>query len=370
MRILIMQPYVPSEPRTPIALMDLAPYWRAQGHDVTVAYVDHLPSLKEYDLVAFSSLTINNRVLRELSNLRRRYSGRIVFGGKATTVLDGPTEDLIGSLGIEIHKGPGELLLSDADAFQFDSYPVWSIDDFRALDRDGCMTEIMAGRGCPYACHFCHNTEKTLRHFAISRTVSNASLVLTGIGRSSVFFVDDLFAVNAKRMSAVYDAVRHNGLELRGRAKFFLHVRHTGKEVIEEVKRYDPPETLLGIESGNDEMLAAMGKTFNSAIAERQLKALHSAGIRVACLFIMGYPGETPQSLRDTVDFVDRNRKYMSGWWVSYYQPVRFTKGWELAKERSDNGLVTGGWNTEINFLDPNITINDLRDARWAVMLH
>jgi radical SAM superfamily enzyme YgiQ (UPF0313 family) len=266
-----------------------------------------------------------------------------------------------------VWDGPGEKLFNGGLSVDYSSYPAWFAADFYALDRLHSMTEAMSSRGCPYRCHFCHNTEPKMQFFSPERTVSNAALILNVIGRHRVFFVDDVFATNAQRMREILAEADLAGLELRKRTCFFVHVNHTSGERLDAIAEYEPQEVQMGVESGDDGMLEAMGKRFDAMEAEAALRRLHDRGIRVACLFLIGFPGETVDSLANTVEFVQRNRKYMSGWWVSYYQPVPGTKGWEMAKERAGRE-ITGGWNTDISYVDPNLLEQDLMDARAAIM--
>jgi hypothetical protein len=53
----------------------------------------------------------------------------------------------------------------------------------------------MSSRGCPYHCHFCHNTEKKISFFSHERTAANIDLLLKQ-GAKSIFFCDDNFVGN------------------------------------------------------------------------------------------------------------------------------------------------------------------------------
>ncbi len=365
MKVLLIQPFAQNEPRTPISLMDLAVYGRECGHEIDVAYADS-PITQDYDMVGLSSVSFTPDTEAALSDLRQRHSGQLIFGGKgAETLLDDDRARLEKS-GVQIFRGPGEKLFNGGMSIDYDTYPAWDATDFWALDNLGIMWEAMASRGCPFRCHFCHNTEPQVRFFSAERTVQNATLILETIGRPRVFFVDDVFASRAERMYALLKTADASGLELRGRTHFFVHISLLDYDRMGAINAFQPAELQVGIESGDDGMLQAMGKTFTVALAQERLRFLHSHGHSVACLFMLGFPGETCQSLRNTVEFVERNREYMSGWWVSYYQPVPFTKGWDMARERG--GEVAGGWNTQISYLDPNLTKKDLVAARQAIM--
>ncbi len=367
MRVLLTQIPSPREPRTPISLMDLAAYGRQRGHAIDVAYLDDAVNTDGYDFIGLSSLTFNRSVVASIAALRQQYPGRIIFGGKGAETLLGKDREELARFEVEVFRGPGEHLFNDNTAIDYEHYPAWSIDDFSSLDTEQIMREAMSSRGCPYCCCFCHNTEPKVQHFSAERTVVNASLILDTVGRPTVFFVDDVFALRADRMYSLLETADKAGLELRKRTQFFVHISLIDDGRLAAIDAFKPTELQVGIESADDGMLEEMGKTFTAAKAQERLRLLHGHGHQVACLFLMGFPGETRQSLQATVEFVQNNRQYMSGWWVSYYQPVPMTRGWEMAKERV--GEVNGGWNTEITYLDPNLTVDDLVSARKAIMM-
>lgn len=367
MKIALVERYESQEPRTPIALMDLAAYARQAGHEVTVAYYENLTDLDAYEAIGISALVYNPRLLEALTSLRERYRGRIVLGGKITVALTGEQTDHLKSLGVEVFTGAGERFFDPADGGDLADYPAWSLDDFVALDQAGFVTEMMTSRGCPYRCRFCQNTELRVRWFPVERTVANAQLILEQRRRSRVFFVDDIFCFRAEHMWAVLQAADQAGLELRRRTHFFIHVKQVDAERLEAIDAYRPGEMQIGLESGDDEQLRRMGKTFTAAEAADRLALLHGHGHCVAGLFLIGFPGETRESLQNTVDFVARNRHRMSGLWVSYYVPIPLTLGWNLVQERLGR-RIDGNWNTEIAYVDPNLTEEDLRQARRAIM--
>ena len=369
MKIFLTQPRETRDARTPMAVLDLACYGRKFGHEIDVGYLDAkpLPVLDCYDLVGVSAIQFDRSLVEFLQGIQAAYRGRVVLGGKATDAM--PDEDLesVRRLGVEIFEGCGEGLLSPGVEVDYQQYPVWSEVDFRIMDYASSVTEAMSSRGCPYRCHFCHNTEHRVRYFSPERTAEHVKLILKTLGRFRVFFVDDIFALRVSHMRGVLAACDAIGVDLRKHNDFFVHISQLDDARLDAIDEFQPRELQVGIESGDDGILAAMGKTFTAVEAESKLRELHRRGHLVACLFLMGFPGETSDSLQATVDFVTRNRKYMSGWWVSYYQPVPKTVGWELACERAGR-RVDGNWNTDISYLDPNITVEDLQAARKAVM--
>jgi len=371
MRLLLVQQFAAREPRTPIAVMDLAAYARQFGHHVDVGYADAIGSL-DYDMIGWSAVGLTDDIRAGLRSLRERYSGRRMLGGKATDCLPDDQRQAFAAMGIELWDGPGERLFGEqplgGQPMDYSAYPSWDAADFLALDRTHSMWEAMSSRGCPYHCHFCHNTERRISHFSPTRTIDNASIIYDA-GRDRVFFVDDVFALRADKMMAILEEGDRRGVELRGATQFFIHVSLLRDDTLAAIDAFAPIEMQIGIESGDDRMLHEMGKTFTAQQAEECLQRLHAHGHRVACLFLMGFPGETKESLQATVEFVERNRHLMSGWWVSYYQPIPGTVGWDRAEARGNNAAHNSGWNTDISYLDPGLEESDLQQARAKVMV-
>jgi len=367
MSILLTQIIERFDPRSPMAILDLAAYGRSLGIDMRVGYAENMGDLSEFDAVWVSALIYDEKLVDFIRSIRERNAKRIVFGGKAASTLFDRDIELLEKMGVVIHEGHGELLLNGGTECDVAAYPPWSEDDFRALDLSNSMTDMMTSRGCPYHCHFCHNTEKRVTYFSHERSATHARFFLETLKRSTVFIIDDIFALKSSHMRGFLDMCDRMSFNVRGRTRFFVHASHLDDDRLDSIDVLQPSELQIGIESGDDNMLAAMGKTFTSEQAEAGLKRLHERGHRVACLFLMGFPGETRESLDKTVEFVRRNRKYMSGWWVSYFQPVPKTVGWTMASERVGHE-VCGDRNTDINYLDPNLTVDDLQTARLAVM--
>lgn len=367
MKILLTQRFVAREPRTPIALIDLAAYGRRFGHEIDVAYDEEQDISADYDFVGVSAIVVDDDVLDSLKSIRQRYPGRLVLGGKGAATLLNKARATLDQLDVEVFEGSGEKLLNNGMPIDYADYPAWSADDLRILGAPDSAVELMSTRGCPYHCHFCNNTEPKVRYFSPERTIANASLLLNMMGRQRVFFVDDIFTLRASHMMAILAEADRVGLELRKRTHFFVHVNLVDDQRLDAIDAFEPAEIQIGIESGDDGMIEAMGKTYAAAKAEHCLKLLHSHGHAVACLFLFGFPGETRTSLQRTIDFVARNREYMSGVWISYYQPIPGTRGWDMVKERLGHE-VEGKWNTEITFLDPNLTAIDLIEARRYIM--
>jgi radical SAM superfamily enzyme YgiQ (UPF0313 family) len=168
-------------------------------------------------------------------------------------------------------------------------------------------------------------------------------------------------------MEGLYNELKSRKIDIENRNEFFTHVNHINAETLKWMKMYKPFRVNVGVESGDDRMLELMGKGFDTETAFQKLKMLHEAlRVLIGTLFLIGFPGETEESLRNTLQFIQRIRPF-AGSWVSYYQPVRGTKGYEMAMARN-NEVKPGRRNTSITYVDPNLTKKLLFKYNYRMM--
>jgi radical SAM superfamily enzyme YgiQ (UPF0313 family) len=358
-----------SEQRNPIALLDLAAYLRAFGHEVDCYYLDQLHAQraphKAYDIVGLSVLqAVNEKTpLRDALNLKRKFKTETVVGGKWTQTATEEEKQYLKDHGITLWVGAGELYFAHQE-FHVDTYPSWDRIDFETLRE--VRTDVMSTRGCPYRCHFCHNTEKKLSFFSAQRTADHMELLLR-LGMKRISFVDDIFTLKPAHMEALYHEWKARNLPIEGRNEFFTHINCINEGTLKWMKRYKPFQVSVGIESGDDGMLKRMGKGFDAETAYQKLKMLHEAiRVPIGTLFLIGFPGETEESLQHTLTFIKRIRPF-SGSWVSYYQPVRGTPGYEIALARTPN-VKAGRRNMVISYVDPGLTKKLLFKYNYKMM--
>jgi radical SAM superfamily enzyme YgiQ (UPF0313 family) len=369
MNILLTTRREKAERRNPIAILDLAAYLRRFGHTVDSYYLDQVKELGDsanpYDIVGLSVLQVvkEDVPLRDAIHLRTRFRSRVVVGGKWTQTITEEQGAVFKEHGIEVYDGPGERYFVDRD-IDFESYPSWDKADFETLQ--DIRTDMMSTRGCPYHCHFCHNTEKKISFFSAKRTVDNIEL-LFGLGVSRISLCDDIFTLKPSHMEAVFKEIESRGIPIQNRIEFFTHINHISTESIRWIRKFQPFRVSVGVESGDDRMLKLMGKGFDSETAYTKLRMLNDqTNIPVGTLFLIGFPGETEESLQNTLRFVRRIRPF-SGCWVSYYQPVRGTKGYEMALAHTRK-VKSGRRNTSITYVDPGLSEKILFNYNYMMM--
>ncbi len=68
---------------------------------------------------------------------------------------------------------------------------------------------------------------------------------------------------------------------------------------------------MWGVESGNDRILKLMNKGTSRKCIEQVLKDSHDAGIKNIVYMMFGFPTETKEEFKETIDFLSRNSEYI-----------------------------------------------------------
>lgn len=170
------------------------------------------------------------------------------------------------------------------------------------------MVMLISGRGCPNNCMFCVYPQTM--HGRGYRYRSPANLVdeLEFIRRElpqvrEVVFEDDTFTANPQRVIEICRLIKERGIDLT----WFANVRvDTGYETLRAMKGAGFRRCAVGFESGNPDILARIGKGATIEQALTFKRNCDRLGIMVHGCFMVGFPGETPDTMKQTLDFAKK----------------------------------------------------------------
>jgi radical SAM superfamily enzyme YgiQ (UPF0313 family) len=158
-------------------------------------------------------------------------------------------------------------------------------------------------------------------------------------GIRHVFFYDDLFTFNRKRIEDFCGLLRDKPLRMTFNCA--VRVGHIDDDLLAMLKASGCWMVSLGIESGAPEILARHKTNVDFNEMQTTVRRIQKSGLRAKGLFMMGLPGETEQTIRVTEDFItklgldDMNMTKFTPFPGSpIYQTVRdegtFVENWEL----------------------------------------
>ncbi|MBW4080398.1 radical SAM protein [Paenibacillus sp. S150] len=225
------------------------------------------------------------RAIHEL--VRGLIDGTPVTGLKNIFIMDGGTP-LFNGL---------ESMDSELDSYCID----WDAMGGQIL---GSVVAMNTSKGCPYRCSFCNFPIKN-KVFQMSsvETIERQLRQLAKMGVQFIIFNDDTFNVPNKRFKDLCKMMIENRFNFQWFCYFRL--KETDEETIILMKESGCRGVFLGIESADDGILENMNKLARRKDYERGLDLLNKHGIMSFAFFLVGFPGETEETVRSTVEFIE-----------------------------------------------------------------
>jgi len=160
---------------------------------------------------------------------------------------------------------------------------------------------VMSSRGCPFECTFCAHSRK-VRFRKIADVVEEIRMLYERQGVRYVYLYDDTFLLRDDRLSEFAERLRPLGLsDLRFQC--LARATQVTTERIALLKSLGCVRVSIGVESGSDEILLRVAKGVSKEECLRACRIIADAGLEVRASFIVGHPGETEATVRETIAF-------------------------------------------------------------------
>jgi hopanoid biosynthesis associated radical SAM protein HpnJ len=207
--------------------------------------------------------------------------------------------------GLLVHNKDREIL-EDMDALPFVS-DVYSkhlrIEDYFIGYLKHPYVSIYTGRGCKSRCTFCLWPQTVGGHKYRVRSAQNVAAEVAKIMHEhpqvkEIFFDDDTFTDNLPRAEEIARELGKLGVTWSCNAK-----ANVPRKTLEVLKANGLRLLLVGYESGNQQILHNIKKGLLIETAKKFTKDCHELGIKIHGTFILGLPGETRETIQETIEY-------------------------------------------------------------------
>ena len=232
--------------------------------------------------------------LRRVPGIRFREDRRIITNARRRNVADldripFPAWDLL----------PMEIYLQN---------PIWgdvagNSSGFRKEVQVTRSMNIISSRGCPFSCNYCYHLfgRSSYRFRSAANVVEEVEALVDRYGADFIGFVDDNMMASETRLLEFCDLMEKKKFPLA----WGCHGRVTSAkpEILQRMSETGCVWIGYGIESGSQEILNAMNKKARVGQAQEAIRNTRKAGIFPNTTFIFGYPGESLETIQETVAF-------------------------------------------------------------------
>lgn len=204
----------------------------------------------------------------------------------------------------------------------------------------GKFASVITSRGCPYGCSFCSVTEawgRKYRYRSPDNVLNEIELLNKRYGVSFISFRDSVATLHRQRMIDICKGIMDRKLKIKWNCNAKPH--EVDEELLRWMKRAGCKTIMYGIESGNEQILFQFKHT-DKKVIEKAIDITHKAGIIPHGYFMFGLPGETKETMRETIDFAKSLKLHQAGF--TSVIPFPGTKLWDYCI--SHDLIVTMDW--------------------------
>ena len=324
--------------QTPYGLFTLGANAVRDGHSVKVlnlsnypwSEVDKIVAELEPDVVGLSCWTANRRGVALASDLIKRHhpGATVIVGGPHATPLAREMLQHHSSIDAVV-TGEGELSFAELLArvgqggslagiagtwTRGESGPVAgppqrNIDDLDTLANPHELYDthiVMTSRGCPWQCTFCGAETSWGRGFraqSIDYVLDGLEHALRRLPVRMLQIKDDTFTTNKKRVIKLCQGMRRRKLRFLWSCDTRVDVLN--EELLKEMRLAGCERLSLGVESGSQRILDAIQKKIRVDEIVEATRMAKKFGIKVRFYMMLGNRGETRESFRETLEFLD-----------------------------------------------------------------
>ncbi len=161
-------------------------------------------------------------------------------------------------------------------------------------------------RGCAMGCSYCSTPAIEGRRLRKRSTASVTAALRRYVeaGISQIYFVDNTFNLPMSYAKSLCDAIIAAGIDFRWQA--IVYPNFVDEELVVKMARAGCAQVSIGFESGDETILKWMNKHTDPGTVVRISNLFKANGIRQMGFLLLGGPGETRETVQNSIDFADR----------------------------------------------------------------
>jgi radical SAM superfamily enzyme YgiQ (UPF0313 family) len=251
-------------------------------------------------------------------------------------------------------RTPTRSLLSDLDTLGQINYDLARMERYFDYEKSGLMARqkfdyagahrtvsLVTSRGCPYKCSFCSihiHAGRKYRRYSVEHTLDHIENLVKNYGVRHFHLEDDNLTLDKERFMELMNGVLERGLKFTWDTPNGVFANAIDEEMMHAMKKTGCTYLVIGVESGDqyvlDNIIRKQPLTIDHVL--RVFELGKKVGIDLQAFYIIGFPRETMENIRTTVDFaLESLKKYDV---LPHMAIARPDPGTDMFKEAMANG--------------------------------
>lgn len=359
MKIVLVRPNYKSHIITPpLGIGYLSSYLKKNGIEVIIIdalkeNLDHKSTVKRIltekpDVVGITCLTAFYIEVVQLSKTIKKHGIKVIIGGVHPTFL--PFQTLKDSRADFVVCGEGEISLLKLLKSNFKQtnipgvyslknvskkpfvaktkvvenlddlpFPDWEQIDPRtypqaphgAIAKNFPIGIIMTTRGCPYMCSFCASQkfyDRKIRFRSINNVIEEIKYLVENFGIKEVHFEDDNLTMKRNHVQELCRQIIKNKIQISWACPNGIRADKVDEKILKLMKQAGCYFVAFGIESASPKILNNIHKLESIETINKAIEIADKVGIECQGFFIFGLPGETKETIQESINFAKNSK--------------------------------------------------------------
>ncbi len=272
---------------------------------------------------------------------------------------------------------PDRSAIEDLDSLPFPAYHLFKMERYTNLqptiDRiEGHSYPILTSRGCPYRCTYCSQImPRRWRMRSPESVVEEWRWLVRDRKAQEIGVLDDSFNIDRKRVLEICERLIAEGLNhvpwitING-----IRANLVDQELLGRMRQAGCIRTAFGVESGNQRILdSVIDKHLTLEQVRAAFQAARRVGMETIGFFIIGLPGETEETMEDTIRFACELDPIVANFSMATPFPgtemreIVEEKGWLLVRDYDDFAFFESKASFEMPGLPAELVERKWREA-------
>ncbi|MEL6867674.1 MAG: radical SAM protein [Bacteroidota bacterium] len=209
---------------------------------------------------------------------------------------------------------------------------------------------ISTQRGCPYTCRWCSTAVygQSYRRRSPASVAEELELLQRDYQPDQYWFVDDVFTVSHKWLVNFRDELQKRQLNIS--FECITRADRLNKDIVQVLKDCGCFRVWIGAESGSQKILDAMDRRVEVQQVREMIVEARNQGMQAGTFIMLGYPGETEEDIRETLDHLRISNPDLFTITVAY--PIKGTGLYEeVEAKRLSNADWSASTDRDIDFV-------------------
>jgi anaerobic magnesium-protoporphyrin IX monomethyl ester cyclase len=214
-------------------------------------------------------------------------------------------------------------------------FPAWDLIDhakYHLVPRGGVIyahkefATMFSSRACPWRCTYCHNSYgKTFRERTAEHVLAEIDLLVKQHGVKELVFMDDIFNFKPERAKQIARGLIARDYKLALTFPNGFRGDILDEELVLLLKQAGMYRCMVAVESASPRIQKVMKKNLKIDKVRRIVDFIAAQGIMVHGAFMLGFPSETEEEMRATIDWAASSSFHTA----AFFRVIPF-KGTEL----------------------------------------